>query len=109
MFYADSRPAFNRRESQYELSGDWELERSYEYHPTVSYLASAPITTPILAEPCTKRSRVVERRLTSALITEDDIDWDIHLRHQLEELAHGLRIFRKRATIDHSPYTDGWE
>jgi hypothetical protein len=48
MFCADSRPAFNRRESQYKLGGDWELEGSYEYHSTVSFLGFYLYTCRIL-------------------------------------------------------------
>ncbi|KAI0200218.1 hypothetical protein F4808DRAFT_430068 [Astrocystis sublimbata] len=36
---------------------------------------------------------IVRRNLTSALILEDDVDWDVRLRHQLHEFAlssHGL-------------------
>lgn len=36
---------------------------------------------------------VIEANLTSALILEDDVDWDIRLKEQLRRFAHASRLF----------------
>ncbi|KAK6958436.1 hypothetical protein Daesc_001237 [Daldinia eschscholtzii] len=43
---------------------------------------------PLLTQRC---SRVVRRNLTSALILEDDVDWDIRIKRQLQDLALSTR------------------
>jgi hypothetical protein len=45
------------------------------------------------------------------LILEDDVDWDIHLKSQLSDFAHGTRYLQNQTTSDrtHSPYGDGWD
>ena len=55
--------------------------------------------------------RVVENQLSSALIMEDDIDWDIHLKSQLNDFAYGTRFLQNQSKSDHthSPYGDGWD
>ncbi|TFB02885.1 hypothetical protein CCMA1212_004942 [Trichoderma ghanense] len=46
----------------------------------------------------------------SALIIEDDMDWDILLKSQLLDIAHGAHhILREASTLPHSPYGDGWD
>jgi hypothetical protein len=35
--------------------------------------------------------RVIERNLTTALILEDDADWDFRIRSQLSDFGHGVR------------------
>ncbi|GAP87482.2 putative glycosyltransferase family 25 protein [Rosellinia necatrix] len=53
--------------------------------------------------------RIVEEGLESALIMEDDMDWDVRLKTQLEQIAKGARsIFPSRARPS-SPYGDGWD
>jgi hypothetical protein len=52
----------------------------------------------------------VEQELGSALIVEDDMDWDIHLKSQLYDIAYGARqILRESSTLPHSPYGDDWD
>lgn len=56
--------------------------------------------------------RIVEEDLESALIMEDDMDWDVRLRSQLEEVAKGSRelLGGGHARSDpHSPYGDNWD
>ncbi|KAL7793134.1 glycosyltransferase family 25 protein [Trichoderma ceciliae] len=54
--------------------------------------------------------QVVEQELGSALIIEDDMDWDIHLKSQLHDIAHGARqILHESLTLPHSPYGDDWD
>ncbi|RDW79934.1 hypothetical protein BP6252_04572 [Coleophoma cylindrospora] len=54
---------------------------------------------------------VIERNLSSALIMEDDVDWDIHLRSQLPEFARGIRSISNisLSTPQLSPYGDDWD
>lgn len=56
-------------------------------------------------------SRIVEKGISSALIMEDDIDWDIHIKSQLNDFAHGSRFLQNQTIGDqtHSPYGDGWD
>jgi len=68
-------------------------------------------------------SHVVENNWTSALIVEDDIDWDIRLKFLLQDFAlsadHVLRYHdkgqRPLSSVDaghvpsSSPYGDGWD
>lgn len=71
-------------------------------------------------------NRMVEENIASALILEDDADWDVRLKEQLEYIAYGTRLLLDRAhkeeafasklsskqrqvdEID-SPYGDGWD
>ncbi|KAL7945255.1 glycosyltransferase family 25 protein [Trichoderma barbatum] len=54
--------------------------------------------------------QVVEQEAGSALIIEDDMDWDIHLKFQLHNIAHGARqIMRETSPLPHSPYGDDWD
>ena len=45
------------------------------------------------------------------MILEDDADWDIHLKSQLNDFAHGTRFLQDQSSTDqtHSPYGDGWD
>jgi hypothetical protein len=60
---------------------------------------------------------VVERRLTTALILEDDTDWDVDLKTQLFKFALGSRYLVSKTTLPylaaaqnfHSPYGDYWD
>jgi hypothetical protein len=68
-------------------------------------------------------SRVVRRNLTTALIIEDDVDWDVRLKLSLRDLAlSSAALLRAPNTanlnFDHvpstpvpkeSPYGDGWD
>ena len=55
--------------------------------------------------------RVVENGLSSALILEDDVDWDIRLKSQLVDFAKGTRYLLNttESTKTQSPYGDGWD
>lgn len=61
---------------------------------------------------------VIRDGLSSALILEDDIDWDVHVKNQLPPIAHGtrqlgierLKRVNKTSQIPpHSPYGDDWD
>jgi hypothetical protein len=49
--------------------------------------------------------------MSSALIMEDDMDWDIRLLKQLPEFARGVRTLSNISltTSQHSPYGDDWD
>lgn len=54
--------------------------------------------------------RIVDEDLESALIMEDDMDWDVRLRSQLEDIARGSRmLLESNEPNPHSPYGDGWD
>ncbi|KAK6387240.1 hypothetical protein LTS17_000507 [Exophiala oligosperma] len=60
--------------------------------------------------------KMIEENIQSALILEDDADWDIGLKAQMAELARGSRWLLETAPegtsnnhIPHSPYGDGWD
>jgi hypothetical protein len=53
---------------------------------------------------------MVARRVSSALIFEDDVDWDVSIKAQLVEFARGSRYILGSGTDNlHSPYGDGWD
>jgi len=54
--------------------------------------------------------QVVTDRLSSALILEDDVDWDVALKNQLLDIARGGRFFSNQTdAASHSPYGDKWD
>ncbi|KAI5920283.1 hypothetical protein F4810DRAFT_683368 [Camillea tinctor] len=53
--------------------------------------------------------RIVEEDLESALIMEDDLDWDIRLKSQLEKVAQGARTIMPSDHNPISPYGDSWD
>ena len=36
-------------------------------------------------------ARIIERNVSTALVLEDDADWDVTFKHQLAVLARGVR------------------
>lgn len=53
---------------------------------------------------------IVEQRISSALIMEDDMDWDVHLKSQLQTVARGARhVFPGSPRHPNSPYGDSWD
>ncbi|KAJ5279187.1 hypothetical protein N7478_004559 [Penicillium angulare] len=54
--------------------------------------------------------RVVEDRIGSAIIMEDDADWDVNIKAQLQNFALGLREIQRTTDIPSaSPYGDDWD
>ena len=63
--------------------------------------------------------RIVRERISTAIVFEDDADWDVSFRTQLEQFAQGSRYISskwskttdpKSKTEDpHSPYGDDWD
>ena len=51
----------------------------------------------------------MKERTPSALIMEDDADWDVLLKPQLVEFAHGTRYLQGvKVQTTQSPYGDDW-
>ncbi|KAI1090599.1 glycosyltransferase family 25 protein [Rostrohypoxylon terebratum] len=53
--------------------------------------------------------RIIEDDVSSALIMEDDMDWDVHLKPQLERVAQGTRALLSSVAESSSPYGDDWD
>ncbi|KAF2705581.1 glycosyltransferase family 25 protein [Pleomassaria siparia CBS 279.74] len=54
--------------------------------------------------------QIVRDNIASALVMEDDADWDVNLKGQLVEFARGTRYLLDQETKSpHSPYGDGWD
>lgn len=51
-------------------------------------------------------TRVVRRNLTTALILEDDVDWDVRIRHQLRALALSTGTLTQPLATYPNPYAD---
>ncbi|KAK9469416.1 hypothetical protein V1512DRAFT_256199 [Lipomyces arxii] len=57
---------------------------------------------------------IVENRIESALLIEDDVDWDINIKHQLRALSQALRSSPIRAPLSpdeaaRAPYGLDWD
>lgn len=54
---------------------------------------------------------ILDNNLSSALIMEDDADWDVSLKTQLTQFALGSRhlLYTKTSSEPLSPYGDGWD
>ncbi|XXH01163.1 hypothetical protein Hte_007516 [Hypoxylon texense] len=53
--------------------------------------------------------KIIEDDLDSALIMEDDMDWDVRIKPQLERVAQGARALLSSASKPNSPYGDDWD
>ncbi|KAL8650020.1 MAG: hypothetical protein Q9210_004070 [Variospora velana] len=56
-----------------------------------------------------KAIRIVRNRISTALVLEDDSDWDISLKDQLAVIATGSRYISGTPTTPRSPYGDEWD
>lgn len=54
----------------------------------------------------TSRCRVVDQDLTTALIMEDDVDWDIRVKSQLYEFAGAVNLLTQPLAHGNSEYAD---
>lgn len=54
---------------------------------------------------------IVSKRLSSAIIIEDDADWDVNIRSMMEYIALGSQTLldTPQDEAPHSPYGDGWD
>ncbi|KAI6084734.1 glycosyltransferase family 25 protein [Hypoxylon rubiginosum] len=58
--------------------------------------------------------RIVEDGISSALILEDDMDWDVHVKTELEQFASAARTLQKdfhrnQSLESSSPYGQDWD
>ncbi|KAE8364254.1 hypothetical protein BDV27DRAFT_116054 [Aspergillus caelatus] len=53
--------------------------------------------------------RIVQDRISTAFIMEDDADWDVNLKKQLQRFASASQLVRGDTRPSHSPYGDSWD
>jgi len=55
--------------------------------------------------------KMVHEKVSSALIFEDDADWDVALKEQLVQFARGSRFITNTSedAFSHSPYGNDWD
>jgi hypothetical protein len=53
-----------------------------------------------------KNTRIVAQDLSSALIVEDDVDWDIHLKSQLYAFAGAVQVLTQPLASNNARYAD---
>ncbi|OJJ69854.1 hypothetical protein ASPBRDRAFT_129902 [Aspergillus brasiliensis CBS 101740] len=53
--------------------------------------------------------RIVSERISNALILEDDVDWDVTLKNQLQEFALGTLSLQAESHPKTTPYGDDWD
>ncbi len=53
--------------------------------------------------------RMVRERIQSAMVMEDDVDWDVMIKAQMTEVARGTRYLQRAPASAHSPYGDNWD
>ncbi|KAI4210437.1 MAG: hypothetical protein LQ351_006729 [Letrouitia transgressa] len=54
-------------------------------------------------------SRIVTDKISTALVLEDDADWDVSLKDQLMDFATGARYISGTTSTPRSPYGDDWD
>lgn len=85
------------------------LSDSESAHPLMALREAAPSHRSVDCR-CLTNSSIVENQISSALIMEDDMDWDAHLKSQLQGVARGARrIFPEPSRHPNSPYGDNWD
>jgi len=52
---------------------------------------------------------MLQNSIHTALVLEDDVDWDIFLRAQMIEFARGVRTLQNATMPLQSPYGDNWD
>ncbi|KAE8391584.1 hypothetical protein BDV23DRAFT_152979 [Aspergillus alliaceus] len=53
--------------------------------------------------------RIVQDRVSTAFVLEDDADWDVNLKKQLQRFASASQIVQGDTRPKHSPYGDTWD
>ncbi|KAJ5761970.1 uncharacterized protein N7511_005352 [Penicillium nucicola] len=54
-------------------------------------------------------SNVLTNSYSTALILEDDADWDVNIKSQLQEFAHGLHSLKGSKPTEQTPYGTDWD
>lgn len=58
----------------------------------------------------TKSASVVKENIQTALVMEDDADWDVNLKNQLLDFARGSKFLQQSEQVaTESPYGDDWD
>jgi hypothetical protein len=52
---------------------------------------------------------MVDEHIQTAMVMEDDVDWDVMIKAQMTEVARGTRYIQKAPASAHSPYGDHWD
>ena len=52
---------------------------------------------------------IVLSGLDTVLIVEDDIDWDVSIKHQMRLISDAVRLFTNISAADPSPYGHDWD
>lgn len=52
---------------------------------------------------------VVASRFETALIIEDDVDWDVTIRDQMKLVSRNVRAFTRMSDEDSTPYGSAWD
>ena len=52
---------------------------------------------------------MVNERIQTAMVMEDDVDWDVMIKAQMTEVARGTRHLQKASDSSLSPYGDNWD
>ncbi|KAJ4356777.1 uncharacterized protein N0V89_004813 [Didymosphaeria variabile] len=52
---------------------------------------------------------MLQHNIQSALVLEDDVDWDVLLRAQMLDFARGVRALQNATPPFHSPYGANWD
>ncbi|KAL9609482.1 MAG: hypothetical protein Q9167_005747 [Letrouitia subvulpina] len=53
--------------------------------------------------------KIVTDRISTALVLEDDADWDVSFKNQLADFATGARYISGTSSTPRSPYGDDWD
>ncbi|CAL5872806.1 uncharacterized protein PFLUO_LOCUS7075 [Penicillium psychrofluorescens] len=53
--------------------------------------------------------KIVNDEISTALIFEDDIDWDVTIKAQLKQFARGVRALQDTSVSSFSPYGENWD
>ncbi|EIT73540.1 hypothetical protein F9C07_1956837 [Aspergillus flavus] len=53
--------------------------------------------------------RIVQDRISTAFVLEDDADWDVNLKKQLQRFASASQLVQGDTGPSHSPYGDLWD
>lgn len=68
------------------------------------------IKATLYVQPADIRFRIVHNKISSALILEDDVDFDVSIKSQLTEFARGSRVIQEtQGNPITSPYGDDWD
>lgn len=84
------------------------LARSYGCSPKVGLLKTPSQSIDSIADG-TPANRIIREDIQSALIFEDDADWDVQLKGQMYEFAKGAKAVQGTTGYSYSPYGDDWD